>query len=136
MTGSTVTAFTKVVNEILDHGDVADGEVTELHPAASHGQLIPGAVRQFDIIDHLALHSVDMDEAAVAAEYFYFGIILFELFGRQVANTQTSQTDINDLPEVHELVGPEKCRKSTLFASESLVFSVFFWHVGSILERG
>ena len=63
----------KMIDEILEHGQVLDRQVFELHPAAPCADLLPGAFGDFRSYTILQWNLVQVNEKVAAAEYYYFG---------------------------------------------------------------
>ena len=61
----------KMIDKILEHGQVHNGQICELHSATSDADLLPRVFGKLLIIYDFALDPVYVDEMAVAAEYFY-----------------------------------------------------------------
>ena len=62
----------KIIDEILEHGQVFGRQVFELYPTVPRADLFPGAFGDFPIIYNSALNTAQVNETVVAAEYFYF----------------------------------------------------------------
>ncbi len=94
----------KMIDEILEHGQLLDRQVFELHPTAPDADLLPGTFRDFPIIYNFALNIVHVNEKIIAAEYFYCGALIIILTCRQVPEAHSSHADILDLPSIDMLI--------------------------------
>jgi len=121
-----------MIDEILEHGQVLVKQVFKLHPAAPGADLLPGAFRYFMIIHDSALNPVQVNEAVVAAEYFYSGASLMILLRRQIPDTQPPHADILDLSHVNELIGSHESSKCPFFALKPLELSFFLRHFSPV----
>ena len=117
-----------MIDEILEYWQVLGRQVFELHATAPGTDLLPEAFRHFLIIHDSALNPVYVNEAAAAAEYFYFGAPLIIHVCRHILDTQPAHADILYLPHVDKLSGSYKSSESPFFALESFEFSFFLKH--------
>ncbi len=117
-----------MIYEILEHRQVLDGRILELHSTSSRADLRPGIFRNFLIMYDSALDLVYVDELAVAAEYFYFGVPFPVLIQSQIPDAKPSEADILDLSHINEFIGSHKSSKCPFFGLESLEFSFFLRH--------
>ena len=117
-----------MIDEFLKCGQVLDRQVFELHATAPDADLLPEAFRHFLIIHDSALNPVYVNEAAVAAEYFYFGAPLIILVCIHILDAQPADADILDLPHVHKCLGSYKSSECPFFAPEPFQFSFFTKH--------
>jgi len=118
----------KIIDEILEYGQVFDRHIFELDPAASRADLFPGSLGHFIVIHNSALNLVQVNETVVAAEYFYVGAPLIILLCRQIPDAQPTHADILDLPHVNEFIGSYEGSECTFFALEPFESSFFFKH--------
>jgi hypothetical protein len=114
----------EMVDKILQHRQVSHVQVIKLNAASPATDLVPGAFGNLNVVYDVAWQFVYMNETSVAPKNFDLGTLPL-LFGRgQVFNTHPSQADIQDLPQVHELIGLEENRKRAAFSFVSLVPSL------------
>ena len=113
----------KMIDEILKHGQVLDRQVFELNSAAS-----PGVFGNFLIIYDSELNLVHVNEMAVAAEYFYFGAPFLIPLHRQIPDAQPAHADIVDSPRVDNLIVSYKSSECLFFDLEPFEFSFFLQH--------
>jgi hypothetical protein len=118
-----------MIDEILKHGPVIDGQGFELNSAAT-----PGVFRNFLVIYNSALDLVHVNETAVAAEYFYFGEPFLIPLHRQIPDTQTTHADILDPPRVDKLIASYKRSECPFFALEPFEFSFFLQHFSPLRQ--
>jgi hypothetical protein len=113
----------KMVDEILEDGQVLDRQIFELNSVAS-----PRVFRNFPIMCNSELKLVHVNETAVGGKYFYFGAPFLIPPHRQIPDAQPAHADILDLPRVDKLIGPYKNSECPFFAFEPFVFSFFHKH--------
>jgi len=118
----------KMIDEILEHGQVLNREVFELHAAASHTDLLPRAWRHLMIVHNSALNTVHLKGTIVPAEYFYFVALFIILVCGQILDAQPAYADILDLPHVNDVIGSYESSECPFLAIEPLEFSFFFVH--------
>jgi len=86
----------KIIDEMLEHGQLLYRQVLELHSASPRGGLFPGEFRNFLIVYYPALDPVYVDKMAVAAKYCYSGALFFITVCRQILDAQPVHADILD----------------------------------------
>jgi len=118
----------KIIDEILEHGQVLDRQVFELDSAAPRADLFPGAFRHFIVIYNSAINFVHVNETVVTAEYFYMGALCIILSCGQIPEAQPTHADILDLSHINDLIGFYESSERPFFALEPLEFSFFFRH--------
>ncbi len=89
----------KIIDEILEHGQVLDRQVLELNSAAS-----PGVFRNFLIIYDSELNLVHVNETVFPAEYFYFRAPFLIPFQRKIPDAQPAHADIQNSPRVDKFI--------------------------------
>jgi hypothetical protein len=123
-----------MIDEILEHGQLLDRQVFELHPTAPDADLFPGAFRDFPIIYNSTLNFVHVNKKIIAAEYFYCGAVIIVLTYRQVPEAHSSHADILDLPSIDMFIWSYKSSERPFFAFEPFEFSLFLKYLSATVH--